>query len=388
MCLRAAIIPHIRQKIEDKNFEGQFPQLELTKRTYLVALIETESHYRLKSKEKRKMAKKIRTKGGFTLVELLVVIAIIGILVGLLLPAVQAAREAARRMSCTNNLKQFVLATHNYLDTNKSMPPAGCLSMAGGGVWSAHARILPFMEQANLQNIIDFRFNYNDMTNAPQHANVTQMKVPSFVCPSETKAEPRVTTTLTHFPTNYGVNYGTWFVFNGPTRQSGNGAFVVNQRLTDGSFVDGMSNTLAVSEVKAYQPRINNSGNPTALGTPLPASPADVVAMGGTFGTTNHTEWVDGKVHETGFTATFSPNTITPFSFGGQMNDVDFVSRGEGMTQVSPTYAAVTARSYHTGLVNAALMDGSVRSFSNSIDVSIWRALATRAGGEVATLTE
>ncbi len=119
-----------------------------------------------------------RTSGGFTLVELLVVIAIIGILVGLLLPAVQAAREAARRMSCSNNLKQYILATHNYLGAHKSMPPAGCLSVSGGGVWSAHARILPYMEQLNLQNLIDFRFNYNDMTSAPQHAEVTKMKIP------------------------------------------------------------------------------------------------------------------------------------------------------------------------------------------------------------------
>ncbi len=330
----------------------------------------------------------LRRNRGFTLVELLVVIAIIGILVGLLLPAVQAAREAARRMSCSNNLKQFVLATHNYLDTHKSMPPAGCLSAAGGGVWSAHARILPFMEQLNLQNLIDFRFNYSDLAAAPQHAEVTKMKISSYVCPSEVRAEPRVTATLTHFPTSYGVNYGTWFVFNGPTRQAGNGAFVVNQRLTDGSFVDGMSNTLAVSEVKAYQPRINNSGNPAALNAALPASPADVLAYGGTFGTTNHTEWVDGKVHETGFTATFPPNTRTLFLSSGQLVDVDFVSRSESVTQVSPTYAAVTARSYHTGIVNAAVMDGSVRTFSNSVDTSIWRALATRAGGEVAALED
>lgn len=334
------------------------------------------------------MSSKTRISRGFTLVELLVVIAIIGILVGLLIPAVQAAREAARRMSCTNNLKQFVLATHNYLDVQKSMPPAGCLSLSGGGVWSAHARILPYMEQANLQNLIDFRFNYSDLINAPQHAEVTKMKVPNYVCPSETKAEPRVTATLTHFPTNYGVNYGTWFVFNGPTRQFGNGAFVVNARLTDGSFVDGMSNTLAVSEVKAYQARINNSGNPSALNASIPASPADVIAFGGTFGTTNHTEWVDGKVHETGFTATFSPNTRVLYNNSGQLTDVDFVSRGESVTQVSPTYAAVTARSFHTGIVNAALMDGSVRTFSNSVDVNIWRSLSTRAGGEVAAFDE
>src|SRR6478609_8897935 len=104
------------------------------------------------------MTQRIR-RYGFTLVELLVVIAIIGVLVALLLPAVQAAREAARRMSCGNNLKQMVLATHNYMDTLQCLPPAVCFSTSGGGSWSAQARILPYLEQANLQNIIDFRYN-------------------------------------------------------------------------------------------------------------------------------------------------------------------------------------------------------------------------------------
>ncbi len=149
-----------------------------------------------------------------------------------------------------------------------------------------------------------------------------------------------------------------------------------------------MSNTLAVSEVKAYQARINNSGNPAAMGAGVPATVADVIGLGGSFGTTNHTEWVDGKVHETGFTTTFPPNTQALYSNAGQLVDVDFVSRGESMTQASPTYAAVTSRSYHTGIVNSALMDGSVRSFSSSVDINIWRALGTRAGGEVAVVND
>lgn len=326
--------------------------------------------------------KRIEEKSGFTLVELLVVIAIIGVLVGLLLPAVQAAREAARRLSCSNNLKQMMLAVHNYMSAIRVVPPAGCLSPANGGVWSAHARILPYMEQAELQNLIDFRFNYSDLAGAPQHAAVTRMRIPNYICPSERKAEARATATLTHFPTSYGVNYGSWFVFNGPTGQSGDGSFAVNQRLTEASYTDGLSNSLGISEVKAYQPRLINGGQPSQMGVAAPNSPAEFTSLLGTFGLTNHTEWVDGKVHETGFTTTFPPNTRLTYSNGTEIVDVDFISRTESMTQASPTYAIVTARSYHSGLVNAALMDGSVRTFGNSTDTQVWRAFGSRAGGE------
>ncbi|MGN6547243.1 MAG: DUF1559 family PulG-like putative transporter [Aureliella sp.] len=328
------------------------------------------------------------SRRGFTLVELLVVIAIIGILVGLLLPAVQAAREAARRMQCSNNIRQMALATHNYLDAHRSIPPAVCLS-SGGGNWSAQARLLPFLEQANLQNLIDFRYNYSDMTHAPQHAAVTAMKIPVYVCPSEIKAEPRVGATLTHFPINYGINYGTWLVYNAPTRQTGDGAFVVNRKLTDSAYLDGMSNTVAFSEVKAYQSKLSSSGNPATLGAPIPGSPAEVVAYGGNFGTTGHTEWVDGKVHETGFTAVFAPNTPVPYTTGGAPYDVDFISKPENLANTVPTYAAVTSRSYHSGgIVQSAMMDGSVQSITRTIDKLVWRALCTRAGGEVAQANE
>jgi prepilin-type processing-associated H-X9-DG protein len=92
-------------------------------------------------------------------------------------------------------------------------------------------------------------------------------------------------------------------------------------------------------------------------------------------------EWVDGKVHETGFTTVFPPNTVVAYPSGGATYDVDFVTA----TEASPgdTYAAVTSRSYHTGGVNALLMDGSVRFVSNGISTTTWRALGTRAGGEV-----
>jgi prepilin-type N-terminal cleavage/methylation domain-containing protein len=322
-------------------------------------------------------------RSAFTLVELLVVIAIISVLVALLLPAVQAAREAARRTQCSNNVRQVILATHIYMGSYKEVPPAVCMTPSGGGSWSALARVLPYIEQANLQNLIDFRYNYSDVTNAPQHAQVTQMKIPPFICPSETKAVARVGSPLTHFPLNYAVNYGTWMIHNAPTAQYGNGAFVVNAGITDAAFSDGLSNTIALAEVKAYQANLKNSSNPNSLGAAIPSTAAEVLALGGTFSTTGHTEWVDGKIHETGFTTVLPPNTKVTYESGGVKYDVDFISKTESITSTVPSYAAVTARSFHTGIVQAALMDGSVRTMADSIELRVWRALGSRDGGEV-----
>jgi len=327
--------------------------------------------------------KKIRV--GFTLIELLVVIAIIGILAGLLLPAIQQAREAARRMQCSSNLRQMIVATHNYEYSYKAIPPAVCMASGVAGTWSVHARLLPFMEQTNLQNLIDFQYNYSDTVRAPQHARVSQMKIPIYVCPSEPKARVRIGTSQSHFPTNYGLNYGTWLVFDAATRTVGDGAFVVNEIMPMASYLDGTSNTIAFSEVKAYQSRLSNSSNPSSLGFAIPSSPAEIVTLGGTFGTTGHTEWVDGKVQHTGFTSVFTPNFKLSFTNVNEVHDIDFVSRSESLTATVPTYAAVTARSYHVGCVQAALMDGAVQSITNSIDRDIWRSLSTRSGGEIAS---
>ena len=316
---------------------------------------------------------------GFTLVELLVVIAIIGVLVALLLPAVQAARGAARRMSCSNNLKQIGLAMHSYHDTFRALPPSAAIPRGMAfDPWSAQARLLAFLEQANLENFIDWNLNYKAQPLVPQ------TRVPTYLCPSEISDRERETSSLTHYPLNYCINLGTWFVFDPTTQQGGNGISSPNGSIRMANVVDGTSNTLAFAEVKAYTPYLRDSGNPAGANAPIPNSPADVLALGGNFKTNSgHTEWVDGRAHQTGFTGTFPPNTAVAFASGGKTYDVDFNSSREGKTTDQRTYAAVTARSYHSGGVQVVLTDGSARFVADTIDIVLWRALATRDGREV-----
>jgi len=317
---------------------------------------------------------------GFTLVELLVVIAIIGVLVALLLPAVQAAREAARRSQCSNNMRQVVLAAHNYHDTLKELPPGGCYPNGAVGVsFSAQARILPYLEQANLQNLINFNLPYTD----PVNLFVTKTRVDTYLCPSEVNDRERPDGSVTHYPLCYGYNFGTWFVYNPLTRQSGNGVAGINSKMKMAACVDGTSSTIAFAEVKAFTPYLRDGGNPSGMGQPIPANTATVAGYGGSFKVdSGHTEWVDARVHQSGFTAVFPPNTVVPYTSSGTVYDIDFNSRREGTTTDQVTYAAVTSRSYHPGIVQVALMDGSVRAVPNTVDVNIWRAMATRNGKE------
>lgn len=315
---------------------------------------------------------------GFTLVELLVVIAIIGILVALLLPAVQAAREAARRMSCSNNLKQMGIALHNYHDTYGAFPP-GAIHPRGttGKSWSIHARLLPFVEQENLQDLIDWSLPYS------VQGEVTQTRVATFFCPSDPGDHERPDGAITHYPLTYGVNMGTWFVFNPNSQSGGNGLVYPNSKTSFRDVTDGSSTTLAFAEVKAWSPYLRDGGSPGASNAPMPAADS-VSAFGGNFKTNSgHTEWVDGRVHQSGFTGTFVPNTLVPHSVGGEVHDVDFNSSREGNTTNQFTYGAVTSRSYHPGGVQVALTDGSARFVSEDIDIATWHALTTRAGGEV-----
>jgi prepilin-type N-terminal cleavage/methylation domain-containing protein len=332
----------------------------------------------------------------FTLVELLVVIAVIGVLVALLLPAVQSAREAARRMSCQNNLKQIALATHNYESALGAYPPSFCIQpgavlSGNNGSWSAQGRILPYIEQGSAYDRVQLDVAWDAPTN--RATGVPIMRIPVYRCPSEANDLPRLDGSGAAYtrPLNYTFNLGTWLVHHPATNQGGDGAMFVNSRLTPADFLDGLSNTLCASEAKAFTSYIRNTTDPG------PAPPADSSAFQGMSGqlklgpnlndNTGHTEWCDGRVHHSGFTTAFTPNTKVLYHSGGRTYDIDFNSRQEGQSATQATYAAITARSYHSGgIVNAVLMDGSVRTISRSVALPVWRALGTRAGGEVIQL--
>lgn len=328
---------------------------------------------------------------GFTLIELLVVICIIAILIGLLLPAAQKVRGAAQRAQCSNNLKQLGLAAHQYLLVHESLPANGIYRNNGSAMttesaWSAVARLLPYVEQEALAGRINFSLPYSD----PSMTEISARRMNVLVCPSEVNDHGfgigNAGFPNKHWMLNYAVNSGTWLVFRKSAATPGDGAFGSTKGFKPDDFSDGMSSTLAAAEVKAYTSRIASS---SCAATPPSYPPAPGPDQSATFGAGGltfsfescHKEWVDGKVHETGFTTTFPPNTAVLHVNGGTPHDVDFVSVSESNASAD-TYAAVTSRSFHPGVVNAVMMDGSVRAVNNTIKFTVWRALGTRAGGE------
>lgn len=323
----------------------------------------------------------------FTLVELLVVLAIIGILAGLLMPAVQAARSAARRTECKNNLRQIGLAVLNYETTYRRLPASSVVNLnvtatGNNGSWGVHGRILNFLEQANLYDRVDI----NEAWDFQQA--ISGLEVPAFTCPSDpgTRNVRDPGKGRAHLvPTTYGFNLGTWFVYDPQTHRGGDGVFYPNSHLPLAAIRDGTTNTLLAAEVKAWQPYTRNGG-PSDIDIPSDSTAAArIVASGAQVKATGHTEWPDGRVHHTGFTATLPPNTFVPFVNGNQVVDSDYNSWQEGKNGSAghPSYAIVTSRSYHSGIVNVVHVDGSVQSVSESVDLTTWRAMATRAGREV-----
>ena len=321
------------------------------------------------------------SQSGFTLIELLVVIAIIAVLIALLLPAVQQAREAARRSQCKNNLKQLGLAMHNYLDTHRSFPPNGVKNATNSQEWSAQAFLLPFLDGGNIYNIIDFNVGYGAGRNAT--SNVKAMRIPVLLCPSDNNDSVRLdgSGNAEHYPLSYGVGRGIYEIANLTGTIDGGAAFAYNRVTRERDFTDGLSNTIGMSEVKCKTPRTHDW---TGIPTTTPASASDITGAfdGSNFSAANgHSEWVSGNTIHTGFTTVFGPNTKliyngSDMSFSGtreaNMNSTNNIVR-----------AAVVSRSFHTGTVSSLLMDGSVRTISENINLQTWRNLGQRADGNV-----
>jgi prepilin-type N-terminal cleavage/methylation domain-containing protein len=325
-------------------------------------------------------------RAGFTLIELLVVIAIIAILVALLLPAVQQAREAARKAQCQNNLKQIGLALHNYESATRLLPPSFVVDDAAsgttGGQWSVHVRLLPFLDQLSLEDLVDFEQAYSGDTAS---LAVRTFRVPTYLCPSEIRDEVRLdgSGNEIHYPVNYAFNGGPWYVWSNGSREPGQGAFAPNTAFGFEAFRDGATSTIAFSEVRAYTPYVRDGEDGPATPPNDPAALAGYSA-GDFKSNSGHTEWVDGRVHQTGFTAVYTPNEATPVAGdGGSADDGDYTACREGKSCNTPTYAAVTSRSHHQGGVFSLLMDGSVRFVAETVELDVWRAVSTRDGGEV-----
>jgi prepilin-type N-terminal cleavage/methylation domain-containing protein/prepilin-type processing-associated H-X9-DG protein len=315
-----------------------------------------------------------RRWSGFTLVELLVVIAIIGILVALLLPAVQAAREAARRMQCSNNLKQLGLALHNYESTFKKLPPGWIASEGlmhtgaatgtgtdGWGSWGWPAFLLKFIEQSNVSDTLNV--GNTDMRNAldtPALLTLMQTKLPSFRCPSDVAPVLNDKRPITGFAnqarllatSNYvGWNSGSWGWIPGTgAPQERLGIFSMNSQTRFGDVTDGLANTFAVGE-RAYKNATTPSGNQIACGAAL--------IYGNRWGThreNSRRNPVFGNTNTLGLGEGHINSTLTGDPTNPGLNNNSICARG--------------AFSYHPGGAQFALADGSVHFISQTID---WR---------------
>ena len=338
-------------------------------------------------------------KSAFTLVELLVVIAIIGILIALLLPAVQAAREAARRMQCANNLKQIGLAMHNHHDTHKSFPPGvptctanqwitGGIQAGGyceGPNWAVN--LLAFLElKALAQNATDSMAIHwhapDDLPNVPPAGKRVGDTTPvAFLCPSAPEMEATVSTWGLESMSkgNYAANFGadTYMSFTDSRKAGAFGSVMLPGcpgRVTQDGWkddqmgvwkmgygrgtkirdvTDGTSNTLAVSEVVGWDHPTDGRG-----------------------------AWIAPTMGGSTFTARTGPNStendVLAMCYTGiPAGNIMYCTRNQSNGDI---WAA--ARSKHPGGVNTVMCDGSTRFFSDSVDLIVWRSLATRAGGE------
>lgn len=317
---------------------------------------------------------------GFTLVELLVVIAIIGILIALLLPAIQAAREAARRMSCVSNIRQVAMACHNYLSTHGEFPPGYGFqnvyggSTGGGSEWPWCVRILPYLEQNNIYDQIDYTQNtgYDAWTGPYKEVmeHIAEASYPMFRCPSDPLAlEPFEATTHTgqqrHARINYAGNFGWGNLEAGSQNVDEigvrlHGVFRYNQSAKISHITDGTSSTLLLMELTA-----GHSETIRATIT-YDEGPVCMVNYPPNDETLDITRWCDERDGQDGEKTCRYRAGI---SHGGILVQQDMVIH--------------TSRSHHPGGVNVALVDASARFVDDSVDPDVWRAAGTPAGGEI-----
>ncbi|WP_165227554.1 DUF1559 domain-containing protein [Aquisphaera insulae] len=327
----------------------------------------------------------------FTLIELLVVIAIIAVLIALLLPAVQSAREAARRMQCTNNLKQVGIALHNYHSAVGTFPvgyifpasTAGLISFPDHYSWSAFAQMTPYLEQSTVYNAVNFNFPVRTAPGFPTYgappfsiflANTTAVAITMnmFLCPSDGNQPPDPTSGPTNyaFSTGDGVN-GTV----GPGDPTGaNGAFILGPPQSMARIIDGSSNTAAASEqLLGTQGATSSTTVPPdtrrALGqassTPLTSSGCGA-PVGWEFD--KGVGWWEGGMRSTLYNHYLTPNAKLTDCMGPQ-------------NPLRPAWKA--ARSLHPGGVNVLFCDGHVQFIKDSVNNAAWQGLSTRGGGEV-----
>jgi prepilin-type N-terminal cleavage/methylation domain-containing protein len=277
-----------------------------------------------------------RRRSGFALIELLVVIAIIAILIALLLPAVQQAREAARRTSCKNNMKQIGLAMHNYHDVYSTLPMG-----ANSQIYGPFVAILPQLDQENLQNLYDFDLYYTD----PANLDAINQSIPVYLCPTMTlpRSIPDTVCDEPGGPGSYGASMGT-SEFIGDGLFAGYNGFTDPRPIRFRDITDGQTNTIMIGEFNYQLDDYLWSAFSCAA--------------------------KDGEIR-------YGSHRWAPGYPGVALGHTD------GDFNVNLSANRTTWRSDHVGGVQFVLGDGSVRFLSENIDADLLDGLATRAGDEV-----
>jgi prepilin-type N-terminal cleavage/methylation domain-containing protein/prepilin-type processing-associated H-X9-DG protein len=378
----------------------------------------------------------------FTLVELLVVIAIIGVLVALLLPAIQAAREAARRSSCTNNMKQFGVALHNYANSLKVFPPGGCnnISNVGKIMMSPHAMLLPYFEEEGLKGIYNLKkpwWQQNDLKDSKGYSTVMQTVVPVFSCPSSTGDNPVVDQLLntiliigagTMVPqdqpfgtTNYAFCKGVtdawcfppFFDDKRAPYRSERGIFDFNWAVPLRKITDGTSNTIAVGEAASgpnWPLTQTTSSSISDRTTPAGADSYGFQRVAYQFWIASEPSYQDllaiGKFYvgsTLGCTLErLNKNPVTDaFADTGHLLDPSACNKSlpgapgtrnpqscNGSSIPCGTHVTPNFRSDHSGGGNFLFADGSVHFLVQEIDMLTYQQLSTMFGNEIVTIPE